>query len=160
MMLLETPAATGREPTAASRWQRLSSQREVSLIAVLVVLVVIFSLLSGRFASWTTAAQVLNDMSIVVIVGAGLALVLLTRNIDVSVGSMVGLTAYLGATFSVEHPQLPMVAVIGYSCLIGLVLGGINGLIVATLRVPSIMVTLGTLYVYRGIDSAIAGSSQ
>ena len=160
MTLLESPAATERPLAAPRRWQRLATQRELSLIAVLVVLMVVFSLLSGRFASWATAGQVLNDMSIVVIVGAGLALVLLTRNIDVSVGSMVGLTAYLAATFSVEHPGLPMVAVIGYSCLIGLVLGSINGLIVATLRVPSIMVTLGTLYVYRGVDSAIAGSSQ
>jgi rhamnose transport system permease protein len=159
MTLLESPASTGRH-SADPRWRRLAAQRELSLIAVLVVLVLVFSLLNGRFASWATAAQVLNDMSIVVIVGAGLALVLLTRNIDVSVGSMVGLTAYLAATFSVEHPRLPMVAVIGYSCLIGLVLGSINGLIVATLRVPSIMVTLGTLYVYRGVDSAIAGSSQ
>jgi len=96
----------------------------------------------------------------VVIVGIGLALVLMTRNIDVSVGSMVGLTAYFAADFAVKNPQLPTIAIIGASVLLGLVLGGINGLIVAALRVPSIMVTLGTLYIYRGIDSILAGSNQ
>jgi ribose/xylose/arabinose/galactoside ABC-type transport system permease subunit len=99
-------------------------------------------------------------MAIVVTVGIGLALVLLTRNIDVSVGSMVGLTAYFAADFAVKNPQLPIIVVVLASCLLGLVLGSINGIIIATLRVPSIMVTLGTLYIYRGIDSILAGSNQ
>lgn len=151
-----TPART--RPSFTER--TLLARREISLVAVLVVLFIAFSLLSPRFASFSTVAQVLNSMSIVVIVGIGLALVLMTRNIDVSVGSMVGLTAYFAADLAVKNPQLPTIVVILASVLLGLVLGSVNGLIVATLGVPSIMVTLGTLYIYRGIDSILAGSNQ
>lgn len=157
-MSLDTPT----RPAATQRFdiKKLVERREISLLAVLVLLLVVFSLLSDRFASLATAAQILNSMSIVIVVGIGLALVLMTRNIDVSIGSMVGLTAYFGANFAVTNPQMPVVAVILLSCLVGLVMGSINGFIVATLRVPSIMVTLGTLYIYRGILSMIAGSKQ
>lgn len=138
----------------------LFARRETSLLAVLVLLLVLFSVLSGRFASLATFAQILNSMSIVVIVGIGLALVLMTRNIDVSIGSMVGLTAYFAADFGAKNPDVPLIVVVLASCVLGLLLGSVNGLIVATLRVPSIMVTLGTLYIYRGVDSMLAGSNQ
>lgn len=151
---------TERPTVAPSAGKRLFARREVSLVAVLAVLFLIFGLLNNRFASFATVAQVLNSMSIVIIVGVGMALVLMTRNIDVSVGSMVGLTAYFAADLAAKNPQLPILVVLLASCLLGLLLGCVNGLIVATLNVPSIMVTLGTLYIYRGIDSAIAGSNQ
>lgn len=152
----ETLQKTVSQPS----WKRIAARREASLITVLALLFIVFSALSDRFPSVTTVGQILNNMAIVVIVGIGLALVLLTRNIDVSVGSMVGLTAYFAADFAVKNPQLPVIIVVLASCLLGLALGSINGIIIATLRVPSIMVTLGTLYIYRGIDSILAGSNQ
>jgi ribose/xylose/arabinose/galactoside ABC-type transport system permease subunit len=151
---------TLQKPVSQPSWKRIAARREASLIAVLALLFIVFSALSDRFASLITAGQILNNMAIVVIVGIGLALVLLTRNIDVSVGSMVGLTAYFAADFAVKNPELPIIVVVLASCLLGLALGSINGIIIATLRVPSIMVTLGTLYIYRGIDSILAGSNQ
>lgn len=151
---------TLQKPASQPSWKRFVARREISLLAVLAFLFIVFSVLSDRFASVNTVGQILNNMAIVVIVGIGLALVLLTRNIDVSVGSMVGLTAYFAADFAVKNPQLPIIVVVLASCLLGLVLGSINGIIIATLRVPSIMVTLGTLYIYRGIDSILAGSNQ
>ncbi|MBP2366820.1 ABC transporter permease [Pseudonocardia parietis] len=134
--------------------------REAGLGVVLVVLVVLFATLTPRFATGDTFAQVGTEMSIVLIVAVGQALVLFTRNIDVSVGSTVGLTAYLAASLTAAVPGLPLVLTVLASCLVGAVLGAVNGALVATLRVPSIMVTLGTLYIFRGIDSALAGSSQ
>lgn len=158
MSLDLTKTASAAPRTGGVR--RLLARREMSLLAVLVLLLILFSALTPRFASLATAGQILNSMSIVVIVGVGLTLVLMTRNIDVSVGSMVGLTAYFAADFGAKNPDVPLPVVILASGLLGLVLGAFNGLIVATLRVPSIMVTLGTLYIYRGIDSILAGSNQ
>lgn len=135
-------------------------QRELSLGIVLVGLVVLFSVLSSRFAQADTFGQVARDISIALIVSVGMALVLFTRNIDVSVGSIVGLTAFFGANFTANNPGLPLLASIVVTCLLGLVLGSINGALVASLNVPSIMVTLGTLYIYRGLASALAGSQQ
>lgn len=160
MSTLSETRQTAPQSEPTSRWLRLVQQRETSLIAVLVILVVFFSLMSNRFASLANAAQIVTDMSIVTIVGVGVAMVLFTRNIDVSTGSMVGLTAFFAADFAAKHPGIPLLVVVLASCLLGGVLGSINGALVATLRVPSIMVTLGTLYIFRGVDSALAGANQ
>jgi len=153
-------SASDTYPSRASALTRLSSQREVSLLAVTIALIITFSILSNRFASLPTAAQILSDLSIVVIVGIGEAIVMFTKNIDVSVGSMVGLSAFFAADFGAKNPHLPLIAIILAGCFLGLVLGAINGLLVASLKVPSIMITLGTLYVYRGLDAGLAGSGQ
>jgi rhamnose transport system permease protein len=140
--------------------RRLFEHRETSLVLVLLALAVFFSALSPRFASAANFGQVMTDMSIVVIVGIGVAMVLFTRNIDVSTGSMVGLTAFFAADLAAKNPGMPLIFVVLASCGLGGLLGAINGGIVATLKVPSIMVTLGTLYIFRGIDSALAGANQ
>ncbi len=152
------PKIVGRNPRETLLF--LLGQREVSLVAVLLALLVFFSLAALRFASGGTVAQVVQDLSIVVIVGVGETLILFTRNIDVSIGSMVGISAFFGATFAAAHPELPLMVVVLVTCLLGLCLGAINGVLVAVLSVPSIMVTLGTLYIFRGMLSYAAGSRQ
>ena len=139
---------------------RILEHRELTLAAVLLALLAFFSLTAFRFASGGTASQVLQDLSIVLIVGVGEALVLFTRNIDVSIGSMVGISAFFGAAFAAAYPDLPLFAVVLVTCLLGFGLGSINGILVAALSVPSIMVTLGTLYIFRGVLSYAAGSRQ
>ncbi|GAA1088858.1 ABC transporter permease [Pseudonocardia alni] len=134
--------------------------REAGLGVVLVVLVVSFATFTPRFATGDTFAQIGTDLAIVLIVAVGQALVLFTRNIDVSVGSTVGLTAYLAAGLTAAVPGLPVALSVLAACLLGAALGAVNGALVATLKVPSIMVTLGTLYIFRGLNSAWAGSSQ
>jgi rhamnose transport system permease protein len=157
---LQTDRPTAPNPAPPPIARRLTSQRELSLLGILLVLLMLFSLFNSRFAAWSTISQILNDMSIVVVVGIGLGIVLMTRNIDVSIGSMVGVTAFFAAQLSANNPGLGIPLVILASCGVGLVLGSINGLLVSTLKVPSIMVTLGTLYIYRGVDSMLAGSNQ
>ncbi|MEU6700979.1 ABC transporter permease [Pseudonocardia sp. NPDC046786] len=151
---------TRTAPAPALPEPRRPIHREAGLGVVLVVLVVLFATLTPRFATGDTFAQIGTDLSIVLIVAVGQALVLFTRNIDVSVGSTVGLTAYLAASLTAAVPGLPLVLTVLVACLLGAALGAVNGVLVATLKVPSIMVTLGTLYIFRGINSAMAGSSQ
>ena len=78
--------------------------------------------------------------------------VVLTRNIDLSVGSIVGLSAYLTAATFVHHHGYPLVVVALIAVGIGVGLGLVNGLLVAVGRIPSIIATLATLAIYRGID--------
>lgn len=151
---------TRTAPAPAPVEPRRRIHREAGLGVVLVVLVALFATLTPRFATGDTFAQIGTDLSIVLIVAVGQALVLFTRNIDVSVGSTVGLTAYLAAGLTAAVPGLPLVLTVLVACLLGAALGAVNGALVATLKVPSIMVTLGTLYIFRGINSAMAGSSQ
>ena len=94
------------------------------------------------------------------IVALAQMLVLLTRNIDLSVASVIGLSAYGAARFMHLHPQSPVLAGIGVAAAIGLACGGFNGVVVTLGRIPAIVVTLGTLSVFRGLNSLWAGGKQ
>ena len=108
--------------------------------------------LSGRFVS-----RLLIAISITAVVAAGETLVIITRNIDLSVGSMVGVAAYLTAELLADNNGLPAVAAVAFAVAIGAVLGLVNGVLVAVAKVPSIIVTLGTLSIYRSLLTNHAG---
>jgi len=94
------------------------------------------------------------------IVAGAQMLIILTRNIDLSVASVIGLTAYVSASFMHLHPEAPVVAGVAVACAVGLACGLLNGVVVTVGNVPAIVVTLGTLAVFRGIDSLITGGKQ
>ena len=92
---------------------------------------------------------------------AGQAVVVITRNVDLSVGSVLGFTAYLTGRLFIDVPGIPIVVVVlarraSPAALLGLV----NGLLVSLGRVPALVITLGTLYVYRGVVLTWAGSDR
>jgi rhamnose transport system permease protein len=81
-------------------------------------------------------------------------MVIITRNVDLSVGSTVGLSAYVvGDLFKYQH--IPVVAGFAVGIVLGAVVGAVNGLVTTVLRVPSLVVTLAMLYVIRGVDGVI-----
>ena len=87
-------------------------------------------------------------------------LVLITRNIDLSVASVIGLSAYGSALMMTHDPALGVAAGLAAGCGLGLACGLVNGAIVAFGQVPAIVVTLGTMSVFRGIDSLWTGGRQ
>ena len=95
------------------------------------------------FTRITTSAAVILPIAV------GQAIVVMTRNIDLSIGSTVGVVAYLTGEFLGGHPDLHPLAVAMIAMGIGGLMGAINGVLVAWGRVPSIIVTLGTLALYR-----------
>jgi rhamnose transport system permease protein len=99
-------------------------------------------------------------VAILAIVAVGETLVVLTRSVDLSVGSIVGFAAFVAANLFKQQPGTNLLVAILLGCALGLVLGAVNGLIVTVGRVPAIIVTLGTLYVYRGLDFVVAGGTQ
>src|SRR5262249_34571882 len=83
-----------------------------------------------------------------------------TRNIDLSIGSIVGCTAYLVGTLLANNNDLnPFIAVLA-AVTLGALLGVINGLLVAWARIPSIIVTLGTLAIFRGVLVDLSGAKS
>jgi rhamnose transport system permease protein len=144
-----------------SRLVRLVSRvRELGLLIVLLLIIIVVSAQEPRFLTVSNLEQILLSVAILAIVAVGETLVVLTRNIDLSVGSMVGFAAFVTADLFKQQPGTNLVAAILLGCFLGLVLGAINGLIVTVGRVPAIIVTLGTLYVYRGLDFVVAGGTQ
>ncbi len=133
--------------------------RELGLLVVLLFIILIVGIQAPRFLSIDNFAQILLSIAILAIVAIGETLVILTRNVDLSVGSMVGITAFVTAYFFKELPGINLLLGILLGCALGLVLGIINGLIVSFGRVPAIVATLGTLYVYRGLVFIISSNT-
>ena len=120
----------------------------------------VVSVQEPRFLTISNIEQILLSVAILAIVAVGETLVILTRNIDLSVGSMVGFAAFVTADLFKQQPGTNLVLAILLGCALGLVLGAVNGLAVTVGRVPAIIMTLGTLYVYRGLDFVVAGGTQ
>jgi rhamnose transport system permease protein len=134
--------------------------RELGLLAVLLLIVIVVSVQVPRFLAISNLEQILLSVAILVIVAVGETLVVLTRNVDLSVGSLVGLTAFVTADLFKQQPGTSLILAILLGCSLGLILGAVNGLLVAVGRVPAIVATLGTLYIFRGLDFFIAGGTQ
>jgi rhamnose transport system permease protein len=113
-----------------------------------------------RFIRPDNVKQILLSVAILAIVAVGETLVILTRNVDLSVGSTVGLTAFICADLLKSSPgtSIVLVLLLGIAC--GIVLGSVNGLVVTIGKVPAIVATLGTLYIFRGVDNLIGGGKQ
>ncbi len=118
--------------------------RFLGVVVFLVLLCVMFGALSPRFLSLANGRSVLFTAAILAIAAVGQSLVVLTGNLDLSVGSIMGLTAYVVFDLAGKHTALQPYVVI-MALLIGAVLGLVNGFLVAVLQIPSIVATLGTL---------------
>ena len=133
--------------------------REVSLIGVLAILVIAVSIAEPRFLNAQNLRDILLNVTIVGLLAVGQTIVVVTRNIDLSVGSILGITAFATGVMFADH-NLPIVVVFVGGILFGAFFGLMNGAMVALARVPSLVITLGTLYVIRGIDYAWAHGRQ
>ncbi len=148
-------------PTSQNRIVGLVGRvRELGLVMVLFIIIAIVAVQVPQFLTASNIEQILLSVAILAIVAVGETLVVLTRNIDLSVGSIVGFSAFLVADLFKQQPGTNLLFAILLGCLLGLILGAINGLIVTVGRVPAIIVTLGTLYMYRGLDFVVAGGNQ
>jgi rhamnose transport system permease protein len=153
------------EPSAKSPASRilgnLLRSREIAIAAVLVLLIVLTTLKSSGFVFSSDGWRgLLVSPSVLLVLAVGQAVVIITRNVDLSVGSTLGLTAYLTGKVFIAQPGMPIVVVFLIGLAFGGLLGLVNGCLVAFGRVPSMVITLGTLYIYRGIFLSWAGSDR
>ncbi|HJT56379.1 MAG TPA: ABC transporter permease [Ktedonobacteraceae bacterium] len=156
----EVEPARQRNQARQARLPALVSRvRELGLLIALLFIVLIVGISAPRFLSIDNFVQILLSVAILAIVAVGETLVVLTRNVDLSVGSMVGFTAFVTAYFFKELPDSNLLLGILLGCALGLILGLLNGVIVSFGRVPAIVATLGTLYAYRGLVFIFASNT-
>lgn len=137
---------------------RLSGQREVSVLALIFVVIVAVSLLNPAFLAPNNLRDMLVGAAPVAIVACGLTLVVVMGEIDISVGSLMGLlAAVLGICTSTDRLGLPVAAGIAITLALGALVGFINGALVVWGRVPSIIVTLGMLTALQGLTEILMG---
>lgn len=131
--------------------------RGLSLLGVLIALIAIAAIAQPRFLLIENLRDgIVVSAAILLIVATGQALVIITRNIDLSVASILGFSAYVGGSLARELPDLPIVVSLLAGLGLGLVLGSVNGLLVVVGRVPAIVATLGTLFIFRGVMALFA----
>jgi len=132
--------------------------RELILFFVIIGMLVFFSFQIPNYFDARSINRLTMTLVIPIIVAVGQVMVVLTRNIDLSVSSTVGLTAYVVGTLLTRNNDMPAVMAVALAVLIGLGLGAINGLIVAYGGVPAIITTLGTLAIYRVVLVEFSGA--
>lgn len=139
---------------------RLLRVRELSLVGVLAVIVLATTLYNGRFVNSQNLRDISLNVAIVAMLAVGQTIVVVSRNIDLSVGSVMGFTALAVGSLFADNPGIPIPLVVVIGIAIGTGFGAINGALVSIGRVPSLVVTIGTLYIIRGADFAWASGRQ
>jgi rhamnose transport system permease protein len=140
--------------------RRIATFRELGTVVLLVLVVVLASAKDPRFLQPTSLNGILLWIPLLVVVGIGQMMVIVTRGIDVSVGSMVGLCGMVAGMLFRENPGLGVTVGTLAAIVAGTVLGCLNGAFAAYAGIPPIIVTLGTLSAFRGLCFIVSGSRQ
>ena len=160
MTTTATPVAPGSS-RAVRIVRSIATTRETGIGLALVLVIVAATAANPTFLfSNDGFRDLLLTPSLLLLVAVGQAIVIITRNVDLSVGSIVGLTAYLTGRLFIDFEGIPVILVFVGGVVLGGLLGAINGLLVAWAKVPALVITLGTMYIYRGINVAWTGSDR
>ena len=146
--MIQSAAKTPSLPIPTSKALSLNRDlfRQASVLIGCVVLFAIFSLLTSSFYQPSNLIDIMLQSSINAVIAVGMTLVIITRGIDLSVGSMVGLSSMVASDLMSHNMALGIFG----GLAVGQICGLINGVLIAKLKLPDFIVTLGTLSVYRG----------
>ena len=137
----------------------LMQNRLLGVIGFIALLALVFGTAAPAYLTLGNVNTILLNASILAIVACAQAIVVLTRNFDLSVGATVALASYVGFDAMRMFPEIgPLLVLV--PIVIGGLCGAVNGLLVAYGRVPAVIATLGTMSIYRGIASLYAGGGQ
>lgn len=127
----------------------LAKAREVTVIIFIAILFAFVGYVNPNFISSSNIALTLQNSVMYILLAIGIYFVLITKEIDVSIGSILGMSAAVSATLLRNGTALPLVILSGIT--VGAVIGLVNGLGVVKLRIPSIVMTLGMNGLIRGL---------
>ena len=137
----------------------LTKHREIWLGLAILLLLVIVTARFPRFAQPQNLLTIFNDTSILMMLALGQMVVILTRSIDLSMAANLALTGMIVAMTNAAFPGVPIPLLMAMCVVIGAGLGAFNGVLVWKLSIPPIVVTLGTLTIYRGLVFVISNGA-
>ena len=160
-VVAEEQKVAERRPSSHRVAELMFRFRELGIVLALVIVVGATTIDNHLFLSATSIQNLLSGASIIALLAIGETIVIVTRNVDLSIGS-VARHLRVRDRRAVRAPPARLARRSSSSSPlgIGVVCGVVNGAIVTVARVPSLVVTLGTLYIIRGIDGAWAGGNQ
>lgn len=141
----------------SGKFMRLFSKRGmgqvITVTAGLIVLIIVFGILNPNFFSNRNVSNLLRQIAPIILIGIGQSYVLITGNIDLSIGSVVGMSCMISATLMTKgmNPWLT----VGVAYISALAIGLINGKLISTAKLPAFIATLGTMTIARGIAQIV-----
>lgn len=146
--IVSAASGIGRGGMMGHAWLK---HREALLAVVIILMIGAIGSRAPSFVSPGNLVEMFNDTAILIILALGQMMVLLTKGIDLSMAANLALTGMIVALLNAHYPGIPVVALLALATLLGLLMGVINGLLVWRLGIPAIVVTTGTMSIYRGI---------
>lgn len=138
-------------------WRRWLFNRESAIIALLLVVLVYSSIAVPKFATPATLTYLLLDVTTILVIALAMTPVMITGDIDLSVGSMVGLSSVVfGISFQAGF-SIPVAMLI--SLAVGMGGGFLNGVLVTRIGLPALAVTIGTMALFRGVAVGLLGTT-
>jgi len=119
----------------------------------LIILCIVFGVLNPNFFSEKNIGNLLRQIAPILIVGIGQSYVLITGNIDLSIGSVVGMSCMISATLMTKGVNPWIAVMIAVGCC--LIVGVVNGLLIAKFQLPPFIATLGTMTISRGVAQIV-----
>jgi rhamnose transport system permease protein len=137
----------------------LLKMRETQLALCIVALIALVGARAPVFVTPGSLANLLTDSTLLIMLALAQMLVIVTRGVDLSMASTLALAGMMSALLAARFPALPLIVVVLAALGIGLVLGLVNGYLIGYLDLPPIVVTLGTMSVYRGMVFVLSGGA-
>jgi rhamnose transport system permease protein len=134
--------------------------REIGTLILLLIVIFGTAAIQPRYLNPNSIRSILLWVPLLAVIAMGEMMVIITRGIDVSVGSIVGLVGLsIGLLFR-DYPGFPILLAVAMSLLLGWLVGSVNGFLISKIKVPAVIVTLGGLSAYRGLTFLITNGSQ
>jgi Ribose/xylose/arabinose/galactoside ABC-type transport systems, permease components len=135
-----------------------SNIREIGLIFAILLLSVLVNVRSGgHFLTSENISDMLTETAVLAILSVGMMMVIITAGIDLSIGSTMALAGMAGTMFLKSNINTNPLIIVGISVLVGAVCGVVIGFFVSKIKILPMIVTLGMMYVYRGIAYLVSG---
>ena len=127
---------------------------------LLVVFVIIASIIDPRFLTIDSWRAVFLAIPLILVMAMGQMMVIICRHVDISIGSTLAFSAIVIGLIFIHYPGISLWLSLLITSVVGLIMGLVNGFIVTRFNVHSIIVTLGTLSLYRGLVFIVSGGRQ
>jgi ribose transport system permease protein len=150
------PAPPARKPLVGRLWSWSSGNQFVGVLALLICLVIAFSIVEPRFFTVANIRVMLTGVAILWMVSLGLTVVMLTGGFDLSLGSMLSLSGFIFIGFYL-HLGIPALLAVILTVVAGALIGGlVNGFLIGRVGMPFLVVTIGTLSLYQGVTYLVS----
>lgn len=143
-----------------NRIKKMLGTQEFSVFIVLIVIYVVVGLVQPRWFNKNVLNTILLFMPYVLLIGLGEMVVIINRNVDMSLGAIMGFCAVLSGMIFRANSEFSLVLLCVMSAAAGGVLGLVNGVMINELNLPSVIATMGTGYIFRGVFYILCNGEQ